>query len=566
VIVELGLSPEEALASAQVAYSSELARMRAALGFQSEREFAWSRAPLAPSGCSAPAHGGVVEFVTRPHHGGAVIGYQAPIDVMLACAEMSEWAGMSTVELLGGREPLPLEPKRAEIAAMLASQESPLLLALQAEAARRNLPFLWDDVTLTIGMGTRSASFPIMPRSALPSVDSVPWETLGTIPTALVTGTNGKTTSTRLLARVCQEAGYHVGTASTGEMVVNGVTLDHGDWTGPAAARTILSRNDVDMAVLETARGGILRRGLAMDECSVALMTNVSDDHLGLYGIDDLEAMVQVKGVIAKAVGPGGAAVLSADDPRLVAFASSLRSEIILFGLNPLTVPPGRRAVYVRDGQIVIAQAGAEIALMHVQDAPITFGGAADYNVKNVLGVVASAVALGIPHETIARGVRAFTMKDNPGRGQLSVHGGIHVLRDFGHNVDGVRGVMKLVAELRAKGNAHGKLTVVTGAAGDRSDREITDISAAIHQSHPDHVFVRELGNYLRGRAPGEVPELFRRAFVSLGLPSNRFAIAESEVAALRSALDQGAPGDFVVVLVHVEEEETAAFLGERQR
>lgn len=551
VIVELTLERSETVDTVRAVYTQELARMRGALG-------------LAPE----------VTLMTRPHRGGCVLGYESPTDTMLACAEMSEWAGLSAVEVLAGRPALPLAPRDAEIAVMLAAQQSARLLELSEEAARRGVPFLWDDATLTLGMGARSASYPMMPRSSLPEPGAVPWSSLGRIPVALVTGTNGKTTSARLLARIGMEAGLHVGSASTGGVAVDGVMLETGDWTGPAAARMVLARKDVELAVLETARGGILRRGLAVSECDVALITNVSDDHLGLYGIDDIDQMVQVKATIARAVSENGAAVFSAHDARLVALAKTLPCEIIFFadlsalerGIDRESRRAGGRSVVARDGVIVIIEGDTETALLRVDECPITFGGAASYNVKNVLGAVAAAVALGVPHDAMARALRAFDMNDNPGRGQLTELDGVRVMLDFGHNPEGVRAVLQLVSRLRAERSQTGKLTVVTGSAGDRSDRELAEICAAIWEARPDRVLVRELGHYLRGRAPMEVPGVFRRELLRLGLPDSAFAFVDSEVAALTLALDGGSPGDFVVVLVHVEEEETRAFLSSRVR
>ncbi len=551
VIVELTLERDETVDAVRAVYLTELSRMRVVLGMD-----------------------GVVALVTRPHHRGCVLAYESPVDTMLACAEMSEWAALSAAELMAARPALLLAPKLAEIAAMLDEQRSARLLLLQAEAARRDLPFLWDDETLALGMGARSASFPIMPRSALPDVGDVAWDTLGRIPVALVTGTNGKTTSSRLLARIAQETGLHVGSASTGGVTVNGGVVLTGDWTGPAAARIVLGRKDVELAVLETARGGILRRGLAVSDCDVALITNVSDDHLGLYGIDDIDAMVNVKATITRAVRENGAAVLSAHDARLVALARGLSCETIFFadldataegdgarGVIAEALARGARAVFTQGGSIVTAKGDAETALMRIDAIPITFGGAASYNVRNALGAVAAALALGLARAAIVSALGAFTMQDNPGRGQLSEHGGVRVLLDFGHNPDSVRAVMQLVSRLRDARSPRGKLTVVTGSPGDRPDRELADICAALHDARPDRILVRELPHHLRGRAPLEIPGIFRRELLLLGFPEASFALVGSEVLALETTLADAKPGDFIVVLVHVEEEETRAFL-----
>jgi UDP-N-acetylmuramyl tripeptide synthase len=555
VIAELALDPDESIEAAASAYLAELARMRAAVG-------------LAPE----------VSLVTRPHTGGVVFGYEAPLDVMLACAEMSEWAAESACDVLASAPPRKLDPKRAEVEAFLARDRNPRLLALAAEARAKGLPLLWDDDEVSLGAGRRSVTYPL---HALPEVAAVDWSSLGTIPTVLVTGTNGKTTSSRLLARVATEAGRCVGTTSTGGITIGSAVLEDGDWTGPAAARIVLRHPEVQLAVLETARGGILRRGLAIDTCDAALVTNVSDDHIGLYGIDDVNAMAEVKGVVAKAVRAGGTAALNASDPRLVSLGLGLACEVTFFA-DLEVAPPGAAARAViaahraRGGRVVVTEGGAIIAakgetertIVRVDTVPVTFGGAARYNVQNVLGVVSVAEALGIADAAIVRGLQGFAMRDNPGRGQVAVSGGVTIFLDFGHNPEGVRAVMQLVTTLRAEAEARtgrkGKLTIVTGSPGDRSDQEITDVACILHEASPDQVFVRELGDYLRGRAPGDVPALYRATLLARGFPAQAFSVVDSEVEALRRSLDRASPGDFIAVLVHLDEADVQAFLAAR--
>jgi UDP-N-acetylmuramyl tripeptide synthase len=484
--------------------------------------------------------------IVRPHRGGAVFAYEAPLDLMLACTEMSEWAVTSAA----ASEPLPLEPARTEIEKVLERDRNPRLRALAAEASRRGVPFLWDDVQVTLGAGRRGRTFD---RAALP--DEVPWDALGTIPIALVTGTNGKTTSARLLARVAAEAGLIVGSTSSDAITVAGTTVEEGDWTGPAAARTVLRRTDVDIAVLETARGGILRRGLAVDGCDVALITNVSDDHLGLYGIDDLTQMARVKSVIASVA---RALVTNAADPNLVALAREHEGPVTFFADLDLHPEAHGATVVARDG--VIECAGR--ALVRVDEVPITFGGAARYNVENALAVVAAARALGLPDDAITCALRGFDMPDNPGRGQLTETRGVRVFLDFGHNPAAVRAALGLVLALQ---NARpGKLTVITGAPGDRTDEEIEEIARAICEARPHKVVVRELSDYLRGREAGAVPALLRRALVAHGLHDDAFVPANSEVEALAAALEGARDGDLVALLVHLDRDGVRAFLAAR--
>ncbi len=544
VVVEIGLDDGESLDTVIAAYRHELDRMRGALG-------------------ADPG----IELLVRPHRGGAILAYAAPIDVMLAWAEASEWAAQSAVEVLAGRGALPLEPKRSELADLLARDTSPQLLALAVESKKRGLPLLWDDEVVSLGSGRGAIAYP---RHALPQVAEVTWSAVSAIAVALVTGTNGKTTSSRLLARIAREAGKRVALASTDGIEIGDETVEAGDWTGPAAARIALRRTDVELAVLETARGGILRRGLAVETCDAALVTNVSADHLGLYGIDDVAAMAKVKAVVLHAVVPGGTAVVNAHDPRLVALAAELACGVTFFADLDGPADAAARAtiasVLAGGGRAVVAEGGAIVAvhgarrteLVPVAEVPITFGGSARYNVQNVLGAVAMARALGLPDAAIDAGLRAFGMKDNPGRGQVVVRGGVTVVLDFGHNAEGVRAVLGFVQSLRAPA---GRLWVSTASPGDRTDAEIEAVARAIHAADPARVYVRDLPDYLRGRAAGEIPALFERTFAALGLPADRFAHAASEVASLEQAYAAARAGDVVVVFVHLAEEAVRAFL-----
>ena len=176
----------------------------------------------------------------------------------------------------------------------------------------------------------------------------------------------------------------------------------------------------------------------------------------------------------------------------------------------------------------------------------------------------AAALCLGFSAEAMAAGLRAVDQRDNPGRGQPTVHGGVRVFLDFGHNADGVRAVMQLVSRLRQAPHPRGRLTVVTGSAGDRTDRELAEVAAAICEGSPDRVLVRELPHYLRGRALGEVSAVLVRELRARGVADGAVSVTESEVVALRESLDAAAPGDFIAVLVHVDEQEISSFLADR--
>ncbi|MBS2020823.1 MAG: hypothetical protein JST92_00310 [Deltaproteobacteria bacterium] len=508
---------------------------------------------------------------------GAALAFEAPLDVLMVASDVNDAAIERATKRLRNETTLD-EPMLSELRTKRDEQRRPVLVALAQEAARREVPLLWDDETLSLGTGKGSRSFAL---DALPDAAAIEWGSFARIPVALITGTNGKSTSARLLARVVKTAGKHVGLASTDFVAVDEQVIERGDYTGPGAARLVLRREDVEVAVLETARGGILRRGLAIDRADAALITNVADDHLGEYGIDSVEQLARAKAVVGTIVKPAGRVVLNADDAQLVKLSieapGTFSAPLTWFALEPRNEHVQRHARMGGDTWSVIDGAlasrtgeGPWTALVRVDEVPLTWGGAATYNLANALGVAALATALGLPRDAIARGLRSFksSHEDNPGRGNLVDSQGVFVLLDFGHNAHGIAQVGKLVQALRAGRtglpHATGALTVLAACAGDRSDRNLGDIADELIAMRPARVLVRDLPDYLRGRKPGEVPAILARLLHERGLPHEAIEQHESELASLKSALSRSQPGDLVVALVHLEDQDVQTLLAER--
>ncbi|MBK9030170.1 MAG: Mur ligase [Myxococcales bacterium] len=522
-----GGDPAQAIAR----WREQLARMLAPLG-------------LAPTVITA-----------RRFTGGAALFVAAPWDLLTPTTELNEWAVASAAQVLAGAAEPPLEPARAELALALTAAHRPHLAELVRAARARGVPVLLDDDRITIGSGADLIGFTA--DEPLPAPAELPWAALAAMPIALVTGTNGKTTTTRLVARMARLAGRHPGVSSSDGVAVDERFIERGDWSGPDAARRVLRHPGVDLAVLEVARGGILRRGLAIEAADAAVITNVTADHLGGYGVDDLATMTQAKAVAARAA---RTVVLNADDPELVALAPTLTAPIVWFGRDPDGavlaghVARGGGAWAVRAGQIVHWRGGGEAAraVIAVDDVPLTFGGRAGYNVDNALAAAALATALGLPDAAVVAGLRAFTSSpdDNPGRGNLIDVRGVQVLVDFGHNPAAVRGVIALAASL-----CTGRLFVSLGMPGDRPDDELVEVARAIAAARPHQVRVHELPDHQRGRAPTVVPRLLTDAMVAAGLDVDAVRAAAGEVAAVAAALGVAGPGDVVLVLVHLDDD-----------
>jgi cyanophycin synthetase len=369
----------------------------------------------------------------------------------------------------------------------------------------------------------------------------------GRIPVVAVTGTNGKTTTTLLIAHAVRAAGLRTGVTTTEGVYIDGDRIKKGDCTGYRSARTVLAAPDVDFAVLETARGGILKRGLAYDRCDVAVVLNVSSDHLGLDGIDTVDELAQVKFVVAQRA--RRAVVLNAEDDHCVAMAAKLAGsvEVLYFSLdgeNPTLLrhlENGGRAVYLQDNTIVLANGARHEALLDVRAMPCTLRGAARYNIANALAAAAALSASGFGNMEIVDGLRTFVSdwKHNPLRSNVFDVDGVTVIVDYAHN----SAAYAALAET-ARALTPGRLVGVVAAPGDRRDADLVDIGATCGAGF-DELVVYETEN--RGRAAGEVSRLLVQGAQLGKFEADHLQVVLNVHEAIRAGLKRCAPGDVLV-------------------
>jgi len=390
------------------------------------------------------------------------------------------------------------------------------------------------------------------------------------IPVVAVTGTNGKTTTTRALTHLLRAGGRHVGMATSDGVWIDDRRVLGGDRAGPIGARRVLGDPAVEVAVLETARGGIVQDGLAWASNDVAVVTNVTADHLGLEGIDTLEEMAEVKLTVARLTRPGGRVVLNADDPRTLGMASRVRTPVVLVSRMP--AHPAVRAHLAAGGEAVVVDAGAIVALSgarrsHVamlDEVPLTFAGRAVPMVENVLSVTGAALALGLHPAEIARGLATYRNSPEQNRGRLNVfrfrEPDCTVVVDFAHNPEGLRHLLAFGQAICVPG---ARILATISCAGDRPEDAMVAIGA-LAGAAADHVWICEVTKHLRGNTRARMTALFAAGVDEARGAPGGYSIAAEECAALADARARARANDVILMMCYESSDRVLAWLADR--
>ena len=367
------------------------------------------------------------------------------------------------------------------------------------------------------------------------------------IPILSVTGTNGKTTTTRLLAHIYKQTGHVVGYTTTDGIYIGDHLVEKGDTTGPQSAQVILKDPTVEVAVLETARGGILRSGLAFDACDVGVVLNVSADHLGIGDIDTLDQMAHLKSVVAESVSPAGHAVLNAEDPLVMAMAQRVKGHVAFFSMNPdnevvkaHTRQGGLAAVY-ENGYLSLIRGEWTLRIEKAEHVPVTMRGMAPFQIANALAASLAAFAQGVPIEAIRHALTTFraSVAQTPGRMNLFNLGEYHALVDYAHNAASYEAVGGFVR------NWSGERVGVVGGPGDRRDEDFINLGRLSAEIF-DRIIIKEDAD-LRGRPSGDAAELIRKGVLETN-PDQDYDIILNETDAINTALDGVTSGGLVVI------------------
>jgi cyanophycin synthetase len=391
------------------------------------------------------------------------------------------------------------------------------------------------------------------------------------IPVVAITGTNGKTTTARMIGHIARQAGRLVGWSSTDGVYIDGQLVEAGDFSGPSGAGRVLRHPGVELAVTETARGGILRRGVGVAYNDVSVVTNISADHLGLGGIDTLDQLAEVKAVITKITKPGGWCVLNADDPRTLAMRLGTKARIWVFTRDPNS--PGGRTVLSGGGRMttllggwvcVLAPGADPLQVVEVIDVPMTLAGLSRVNVENVLAVTSATLALRFSVEQVADGLRSFDPNENnPGRMNIWTlpvpSGAISVVIDLAHNEAGLEALLEIMSGIRPP---HARLLLGVGTAGDRGDEVFVRLGE-IAALGADVVEIVNKGEYLRGRSMAEISGLITEGAAHAGMTIQQ--AHDSELGGLVSLVDQARHEDVVAIMTHQDREELDRWLLDHQ-
>jgi cyanophycin synthetase len=441
------------------------------------------------------------------------------------------------------------------------------------DGLRTALAYPWRRRTISQAIGAAAARLALGRSSERREVAGLRATALGPlphlpkprIPIVAITGTNGKSTTTRLIAHIATEAGRKVGMTNSDGIYVRGELVEAGDWTGFGGAARVLAEPGLQLAVLETARGGILLRGIGYASNDVSVVTNVSADHLGLQGIDTEDELAEVKGTIVRITKRDGWAVLNADDDRVWAMHRQTRAGLYAFSMEQdnarieEALDRGGRAAVYDDGMLVLrGPARRPRRLAPAAELPVTVAGLSRYNVANALAAAAACDALGISAPRIARGLRSFAQDSaaNPGRLNLFERKGTFAVIDFAHNEAGLAGlidVAKAISGRRA-------VRLAIGTAGDRTDEILHALGVLAGRA--DDLVIAEKPHYLRGRTLEEMNELLRSGARDGGY-SGKVEALPNEITALRALLGRARRGDVCAVMTHVERAEIFEWLAQ---
>ncbi len=501
----------------------------------------------------------------RKFDGGVNLAISASIDLLYSAVFVIETSWHLTASKLLNENPDDFDGLIIDLKKVISLEQNPAMIELQKVAKSKNIDVLWDDGFVSLGHGKGCQIWGI---NDIPAPKYVDWSGLHNIPVALITGTNGKSTSVRLSAAIAEAAGLVGGSTSTDYVKLGEDILDYGDYSGPGGARMLLRDKRLEIAFLEVARGGILRRGLPLTEATAALVTNIAADHLGEYGVNSVDDLAVAKFAVARTLSKDGILVLNADDHFVVKNGLKSPNHICWFSLKSdheqiiEARQNGKICCWVKGGNIEYFDGDNISFKIAVADIPITMNGAARFNIQNAMGALCLAKAMGISNQAISKALSNFTStpEDNPGRCNEFTVKGARVFVDFAHNPHSINAITEMLDNLPSK---HKFLLI--GQAGDRSDQDIIDLTKGALKFAPDTVVTMDMIDYLRGREMGEVGAIIKKTCIDSGIDKSSIIHFSSPYQGAKYIIDRLKTDDLALLLALSERDKIFQMLKESE-
>lgn len=506
---------------------------------------------------------GDIQTAYKIYNQGIRLALQAPFDITLAACDVIDFTWASVRQYIEkGYFKTPEEAKEALLPLIYEQQNLKVRQIYQLGTSKGfNVFYDPDNRQITIGSGNQCFQACIDDIE----VDDINWAKVGDIPVVLITGTNGKTTTVRLTSFLCQVNEKGVGYCSTDWVMINGEVIDYGDYSGPTGNRYVLTNPDIDVAVLEVARGGLCTRGLAITNVTAASVTNVSADHLGMDGIETVEQMAEAKSIVYKTVARKGHAIVNLDSPEIKSrYESGLIEGTKVFFSQKMTEhqlrPFFQQAAYIafiKNGFFVLQTQQNEHTIAEIDAVPITVRGYATHNIENVLNAICLGYELGLTPEEIAKGLKSFqnSAENNFGRANVYYYNGATFIIDFAHNPKALESICNMALAYKPE-----RVWLMWGQTGDRLNL-VDKMCQITAEFNPDFMLIKDVPGYLRGAEEGEMPTAIEQGLLKYGMTEDKLKHFEDEIPGLQYALDHAKPGDVHIMLIHKAPEKAISLI-----
>ncbi len=485
---------------------------------------------------------------------GINIALRYPYDLLMVACEILDWVWADITDLIDLDQPIDLEHSRRKFAKLIRENQQILLRKIYIKALEKKVNFFVHNDTLVVGSGIKQFKTKL---SKILKVSDIPWKKVADIPMVLITGTNGKTTTTRLTEFICRRSGLKSGYCSTDWVMINGKLVTEGDLSGPSGHQYVLASSKVDVAILEVARGGMIKRGLLPNYAVAATVTNIAYDHIGQNGIESLSDLAEAKGLVYDGLREDGTAIINLDDEHIRALPIRLRKSYLSTKLSEAEISayltPENFVVFLDGCDIVLKTTDKRYVLNQIDKIPLTVQGLAKYNYENVLHAVSLCFCLGVEPKKIGRALAKFgaDAKSNFGRWNYyksEKHG--HLIVDIAHNPAGLVSVLELAKAFRELNGINGKLGLMYGNTADRRET-LPEIAKIIIDKQVDQVIIKEFQESLRGSELGEMPELFKNELIKQGYPEKKIKVIPNELEATQYILKKAKPDDLYILCSH---------------